>query len=363
MANTAVNALSIQKKYEKRYFKEMVRSNQFNAYMGAGAMNPIVVKRQLVESGQLINIPLISALNGNGVGTGTLTGNEEALGNFSYDVKPYWHRHAVVVPKDQQKWSSFDLKGGAREMLMLWDTDEIRDAIIDGMTAVTISGAYDAENGHSQQVYLKDSSTAQKNTWSAANEFRLLFGDSFSNYNATFATALATVGSGDELGVNEVALMKRQARKRNKATGLPQVRPIRVSGVSREYYVMFTGSNNFAKLKADMNTINLDGRPRDVASNPIFQDGDLEYDGVIIREIPEQLTGVAAGLSANQEGAYLMGAQAMALAWSQTPIATQSSENDYGFRPGKGTESSFSAEKLVYNGLDHGMVTGFFYTA
>ncbi len=363
MADSTVNSLSIEKKYERKYFKEMVRSNQFNAYMGPGAMNPIVVKRQLVESGQLINIPLVSALNGNGTGTGTLTGNEEALGNYSYDLKPAWHRHAVVVPKDQEKFSSFDMKSAAREMLMYWDADELRDNIIDGMSAVNISGAYDADAGHSQQTYLKDATTAQKNTWCAANEYRLLFGSSLANYNATWTTALATVVAGHEFGVNEVSLMKRQARIRDKSTGRPSIRPIRVQGVSREYFVCFTGSLNFAKLKADMNTINLDGRPRDVANNPIFQDGDLEYDGVIIREIPEQLTGAAAGLSANQEAAYLMGAQAMGVAWSQTPKATRSSDNDYQFKPGRGTESCFSAEKLIYNGLDHGMVTGFFYTA
>lgn len=36
-----------------------------------------------------------------------------------------------------------------------------------------------------------------------------------------------------------------------------------------------------------MQTANREAPPRDVDSNPIFQDGDLIYDGVVVREIPE----------------------------------------------------------------------------
>lgn len=363
MAETTINTLSQLKKYEQRYFAEYVRESGFNPYMGAGVNSPFVVKRQLVDGGQVINIPLVSALNGDGKGTGTLVGNEESLANASYDVKPYWHRHAVLVGKDQAHISSFDVKSAARDMLKIWDMDDLRDGIVDALSAVVeSSSAYDAQDGHAKQVYLKDATTAQKNAFAARGQYRLLFGAAESNWNATWATALATVGSGDELGVAEVRLMKRMARRRVKGT-YPSIRPIRVGDQGREYYVLFTNSENFVKLKADLDTINLDGRPRDVESNPIFQDGDLLIDGVICREIPEIPNGTAAGLSASQGPAYLCGAQALAIAWGQTPRATERKEDDYGFRWGKGTESLWAAEKLIYNDLDHGMITGFFYNA
>lgn len=361
MAASSVNTNSILKKYEGQYFKEFVRESGYKPYMGTGPLNPFVVKNQLIDGGQVINIPLVTSLSGAGTGTGTLVGNEEALGNYSYDIKPYWHRHAVQVTKDQAQISSFDIKSAARDMLMVWDVDQMRDGITNALSAVAeASGSYDGAAGHAKQVYLSEATTAQKNTWCAANSTRLLFGASESNYNATWATALANVGSGDELGLAEVELMKRKARVR--AAGAPGLRPIRVNG-GREYFVMFTGSLNFAKLKADMRTANLDGRPRDPGSNPVFQDGDLEWDGVIIREIPEIATGTAAGLSADQEPAYLCGAQALGIAWGQKPRATERREDDYGVLYGKGTESLWAAEKLIYNGLDHGVLTGFFYTA
>jgi hypothetical protein len=362
MAEFTPASASIVQKYERKYFKEFVRESGFSPYMGTGPLSPFVVKRELIDGGQVINIPLVTSLSGNGKGTGTLVGNEEALGNYSYDLKPYWHRHAVLVKKDQQHITSFDAKSAARDMLKIWDMDQMRDGIVNALSVVAeASGSYDEATGHPKQVFLTEASTAQKNTWAAANSTRLLFGASESNYSATWATALANVGSGDELGLEEVELMKRKARIRT-AGSAPSIRPIRVAG-GREYFVMFTGSLNFAKLKAAMRTANLDGRPRDPGSNPVFQDGDLEWDGVVIREIPEIPTGTAAGLSANQEPAYLCGAQALGIAWGQTPKATERREDDYGFLYGKGTESLWSAEKLIYNGLDHGVLSGFFYTA
>jgi hypothetical protein len=363
VATTSINANSQVRKYESNYFKEYVRESGFKPYMGTGALSPFVVKRQLIQGGQVINIPLVSALNGNGKGTGTLVGNEEALGNYSYDVKPYWHRHAVVVGKDQAQISSFDPVSAARDMLKVWDMDNMRDGIINALSSVAeASGSYDGLNGHPKQVFLSEATTAQKNAWAAANQYRILFGDSEANYSATFATGTGAVGSGDEFGRAEVSLMKKMARRRIKGT-VPSIRPIRTGEQGREFFVCFTGSGNFGKLKADLETVNLNGRPRSVESNPIFQDGDLEYDGVIVREVPEILSGTSAGLSANQEPAYLCGAQALGIAWGQLPRATERKEDDYGFQYGKGTESLWAAEKLLFNGLDHGVVTGIFYTA
>lgn len=363
MAQTTPASASVLQKWERQYFKDFVRESGFAPYMGGGVNNPFVVKNQLIEGGQVINIPLVSTLKGAGKGTGSLVGNEESMANCSYDLKPFWHRHAVLVGKDQAHISSFDIKSAAREMLKIWEMDQMRDGIIEALSAVAeSSGAYDAVTGHPKQVFMSEATAAQKNTWCAANQYRVLFGASESNYNATFATALATVGSGDELGRAEISLMKRIARKRDDANSRPSIRPIRTSG-GREYFICFTNSENFAKLKTDMETVNLDGRPRDVGSNPIFQDGDLEYDGVIIREIPEMPNGTSAGLSANQGPAYLCGAQALGIAYGQRPRATERKEDDYGFLYGKGTESLWCAEKLIYNGLDHGVVTGFFYNA
>lgn len=371
MAYTTPTTDLILKKWETQYFKEYVRESGFNPYMGTGTNNPFVVKRQLIQGGQVITIPLVSALTGDNVGTGTLTGAEESLGNYSYDLKPYWHRYAVAIKKSDEHNSVIDLMNASKDMLKVRDMDDMRDSIVNALgSVVESSSAYSDAPGHSKEVFFGDATTAQKNTWCAANQYRILFGNSESNYNATFATGAATVDtSADTFTKESVRLLKVMARRRYRtakgdSVDLPSIRPIRTGSQGREYYVCFVGPELMKTLKSSLETINLDGRTRNPADNPIFQDGDLELDGVIIREIPEIGNyGAIGDSSATVYPAYFCGAQALGIAWGQTTRATQRKEDDYGFIKGVGVESLWSAEKLRYNGIDHGMITGLFATA
>lgn len=366
MALTTTATASTLEQWERSYFEEYVRESGFKPYMGAGSNKPFVVKRQTVNGGQVIHIPLVMALRGSGVGTNTLVGSEEQLLNYNHDVKVYWHRNAIAVNEDERHKSSIDLLKACTDMLKVWEMDDMRDGIVNGLSSVATTGGYQAGTGHSQQVFYSEATPTQKNAWNAANQYRQLYGNAESNYSATHATALATVdAAGDALTAANISLMKRMAKRRQRTAAgdsvdIPSLRPIRTGDQGREFYVCFTDSANFSKLKTDstMATANREARPRDVASNPIFQDGDLIYDGVVIREIPE-----IPATSGTVSPAYFCGAQALGFAWGQTPKATSRKEDDYGFIKGVGVQSLWSVEKLVFNSMDHGMITGFFYTA
>lgn len=368
MAYTTPSTELILKKWETDYFAEYVRESGFAPYMGTGTNNPFVVKKQLIQGGQVITVPLVEALTGNNTGTGTLTGNEMSLGNSGYDLKPYWHRFAVALKKSDEQNSVIDLLNASRDMLKVRDMDDMRDSIINALgSVVEASGSYTDDPGHSKEVFFSEATTAQKNTWAAANQYRLLYGNAEANYSATFATGAATVDTtNDKFSVSSISLMKRMAKRRLRiakgdSINLPSVRPIRAGDQGREFFVAFAGPENFADLKTDMRTINLDGRPRDVESNPIFQDGDLVVDGVVVREIPEIGNyGTIGASSARVSPVFFTGAQALGIAWGQTTKATQRKEDDYGFIKGVGVESLWSVEKLRYNGIDHGMITGLF---
>lgn len=360
------------KKWERNYFKESVRESGFLPYMGPGNTNPIVVKKQLIEGGQIITLPLVSALTGSGKGTDTLVGNEESLITGGYDLKPYWHRHAVATKKSTTQNSVIDLANAAKDMLKVWDMDRMRQGIVDALSVtVESSAAYNELQGHAKQVPFSEATTAQKNTWAAANEFRIVAGATLNNYSATFATMAANLDTtADTCTADMIRLMKRQAKKRDTSTGQVAVRPIRTGEQGREYYVAFANSLAFRDLQADLETINLDGRPRDVENNPIFQDGDLLVDGVIIREIPEIATyGAIGASSATVVPIYMLGAGALGMAWGQMPRVTTRKEDDYGFIEGVGTESLWAVEKLLYTppgeaaAIDYGMVTGLAATA
>lgn len=367
MALTTTATASTKEEWEASFFSEFVRESGFKPYYGSGANMPFVYKNQLIKGGQVVHIPLVMALRQSGTGTNTLTGNEESLNNQNYDLKPYWHRHGVAVDKDEQHIASIDLLKAMTDMLKIWNMDDMRDGVINALgSVVEDSAAYDKKVGHSKEVFFADATASQKNTWSAANEWRILFGNAESNHNATFGTALANVNaSADACTPENISLMKRMAKRRQRVKAgadvdVPSVRPIRTGTQGREFYIGFTDSANFSKLKsnATMTQANREARPRDVESNPLFQDGDLIWDGVVIREIPE-----IPATSASVSPFYLCGAQALGHAWGQRPKATERKEDDYGFIKGVGTESLWSIEKLRYNGMDHGMITGFFYTS
>lgn len=352
MAPTVENANLRVQKWLSRYFAEYVRTSGFLPYMGTGTSSVIQVKRELTDGGKSVNIPLITRLKGAGVtGTSALINNEEALGNYNQNIAVDYIRHGVMIQDPSQRYTEIDMLQAARDMLTTWSADKLRTDVI------TALGSIDG-------IAFGSASAGQRNTWTTNNADRVLFGRAVANYNTTHATALNNILVAQTMNAATVSLAKRRAK-----TADPFIRPIRVNNQEgREYFVMFVGSLTMRDLKADttISAANREARPRDVETNPIFQDGDLIYDGVIIREIPE-----IAGFN-NTAGApgpvriepyYLCGAQALGLAWGQEPTAIRD-ETDYGFNKHIGTQEVRGLVKMRFETkagpvfCDHGMLTG-----
>jgi N4-gp56 family major capsid protein len=347
----------------KNYFAEYVRESGFKPYMGRSSSSIIIAKYELQsESGKTINIPLILRLTGNGVtGSAVLDGAEEDLGNYNCALSVDWRRNAVRVPKSTSYRTEIDLFGAAKDMLKQWEAEKLRDDIIKAMLSVVTTG--------DTTVLLGDSTAANRNAYNAANSDRLLFGKLKSNYSATWATAVGNIDTTDDrCTATAMSLMKRIAKSAD-----PHIRPFR-SEDGREYFVAFHGGRTFRDLKADstMSQVNREARPRDVSANPLFQDGDLIYDGIIHREIPEiddiagsgtyDMDGIG-NSSADVRPVFLCGQQAVGIAWGQEPMMKTDLTKDYSFRPGVAIEELVTVKKLAFNGKQHGMVTGFFAAA
>lgn len=352
-----------KQKWIKDYFKEYVRESGFRGYMGRSSSSIIVTKHELEsEAGKTINIPLITRLTGNGVtGSTVLDGNEEDLGNYNCPISIDWRRNGVRVPKSTSYKTEIDLLNAGRDMLRQWEAEQLRDDIIEAMLS--------AVTADSTTVNLGDSSASDRNAWAAANADRLLFGAAISNYSATFATALGNVDtSADRCTVSSMSLAKRIAKQAD-----PHIRPFR-SSVGQEYFVAFHGSRTFRDLKGDsvMTQANREARPRDVENNPLFQDGDLIYDGIIHREVPEIDDVCSAGTysldgkgnsSADVRPVFVCGQQAVGIAWGQMPTPRTDRDKDYQFRPGVAIEELLGVKKMAFNSKQHGMVTAFFAAA
>jgi Protein of unknown function (DUF4043) len=358
--------------WESKFFTEYIRENGFGPYMGKGTNSVIRTNMRLVQDdGESVTIPFIRALAAStGMGTGALEGGEAETKNYGYKIVPVWRRNATLLKKSDQKKSAIDLLDANKQTLKMWCMDDLRNQILNAMsaTAVELAPIDDANGVGAQRSFypglVNSASAAQNNAYLVANSFRTLFGDKKSNAVAgNFASSLNAITAPMKFTVATAKLAKREAKIRGSlASGRWPIRPIKVEG-NREYYVCFLGTGAFRDLSEDtvMVNANRDARAREGASmetNPLFQDGDLIYHGIIFREIPEITTITNAG-SVVIEPFYFCGAEALGFAMGQELQSTQRSSTDYGFLTGVGTEELRNVEKVFYNGTAHGVYMGF----
>lgn len=370
MAEVVLASASEKQVWINKFTTEYVRESGLKPYMSTSQDAIIRVVNDLKGQGAAyVNFPLITRLKGRGVrGAEVLKGNEDDLGNYNDQVFANWIRNAVKIPKSTSYRTEIDLMDAARAQLRTWDAEVLRDDVLDAMAAVIIPGAPDAQGiaGTDSQINYNLASAGQRNTYLQNNSDRILFGNSLANGNSgVFATALANVDSvNDKLTASVVLLAKRIARRAGTTTNSINIRPFKSDMTAgREWFVLFTNSYAFRDLAADSVIIqaNTQARSREgdgMERNPLFQDGDLIYNGVIIREIPELpvLTGVgAAGIDVG--ASFLMGQGAVNVAYVQDPDVGQDKTEDYNFRPAVYIEECRGVKKASFQGRNYGVVT------
>jgi len=369
MANTTVQTNNKLIQFAKDINREWVRENMFSPFMGDD-MTAIIRRRfELKSGGEQMNIPLVTKLTGAGYSTGTLAGAEEAISNYGMRVWLDFLRWAVAVTNAEQQKDSADIFGEAKPLLSDFAKEKMRDETIQAFMALPSESApanLGTTNGQRVNGLLFAAATAaQRNTWVADNVDRVVFGNLLSNHYtastiATFTSALSVVGSAQKFSATICQLLKRRAE-----LCAPKIRPYKTRD-GYEYYVCFMGTNSFrdAKLDAIIYASNRDARPREgrgFDDQPIFQDGDLLYDGVILRKVPEISTFVTSGtvngfsgwdtlvsggVSGRTEPVFLCGQQAATVAIGRAIKPTFRKEDDYGFVSGTGIETAYGIAKM-----------------
>lgn len=358
MSQTYAVAGLTPQQWDSEFFTDYVRMSRYKRYMGTDEASIFQLKEDLTKKkGDTVTFALVNELTGNGVtGNSTLKGNEERLNSRSHALTVDVLRHAVAVDDWDIQKSVIDLRNAARVQLRQWAQKKLRDDITNAL-------------GQIDGVNYTASTAAQRNTWTANNSDRLLFGSATTNYNATFATAIGNITSTEQLSPNVLSLMKRLAQAAS-----PKVRPVYVKEMDQEWYVAFIGPRAWRDLTEDNPTTNplilanRDARVRGV-DNPLFTGDSLVWDGMILREIPEiaALTDVSTSSGAAVEPVYLCGAQAVGVAWAQRTKSTTDTD-DYEFLHGVGVQEIRRIEKLRFGTAagadtttpkDHGIVTAF----
>jgi N4-gp56 family major capsid protein len=366
----ALATASERQAWETKYVREYVRDSRFAKFMSNADVNKggiILTKFEHQEEAlKTINVPFVGRLVGSGVtGAQTLDGAEEELTNYNCPISIDWRRNGVRVPKSTSYKTEINLLDAGKDALQVWESEKLRDDVIKALAATITDSA-------GATVNWDVASAANKNTWVAANQDRTVFGQLVSNNSATFATAAANVDTtNDKCTIANLGLAKRLIKIAN-----PRIRPFKVETMEgREFYVAFHGSRTFRDLKADTSLINAnkDARSREGdgwKDNPLFQDGDLFYDGVLHREVPEIEDYCALGgwnaigaASADVRPVFLCGAGAVGIAWGQMPTPRIDTKKDYEFRPGVAIEELLGVKKINFNSKQNGVLTAFYAAA
>lgn len=382
MALTTVSSGNKVTDFQSKVNRTYVREGRFGPYIGASENAIIQTNRSIRKK----SIPLVGKLSGGGVrGSTSLVGNEEPLSNFDFLIEPTHVRNGVLIDNEEREKSEFDLYTEARPSLMNWIMETKRDQIIQALGAVYAGGTYYNYGGTAASGATGSSaaSAANMDTWQAANTDRILYGSAKSNLTSgDHTTSLGTIDTtNDKLTPDVISLLKRMAMAAD-----PLIRPVMVED-DVPFYVYFTDSFGFRDLSVNSTMVqaNRDARERGI-KNPLFSGGDLMWDNVLIKEIPDIgkfIDSTGGGLwdgvwGANATGdslktsgnggtrvgvGFLCGAQAVAFGRGKDAQFKLRKEDDYEHLNGVGIVAKHDIKKIFYNGKQHGMITHFYSAA
>jgi Protein of unknown function (DUF4043) len=375
-----VLATALQKQtWSNEITTEYVRESGLMSYMGTEDTSIIRIRMEHKdESGDTVNFPLIQRIKGRGVrGSEVLKGNEADLGLANTKVVVDWIRHGVKLPKSTTFRTAIDMWGASKPQLRSWSAELLRDDTLAAMNSVIVPGTVDAQGlpGTDSQVSYQLASAAQRNTFLAQNSDRVVFGNARANISSgNFATSLGNVTIATGLSsaahirlLKQIAKAAGQVAPAASTTGFTtNIKPYKSDMTAgREWFVYFVGMREFSALSLDASIVaaNTNSRAREgdgIDRNPLFQDGDLIFQGVIIREVPEIdnliLIGAGGG-GADVSPGFFCGQSAIAVGYGMRPAIVEDFTEDYNFRPGMAIEELRGVAKTSFGGMQYGIVT------
>ena len=341
-----------------KVFAEMVHENTLRPFMGKDESAAIqMIEEASTKAGGIVHVSFTSALSDNyKIDSQQLQGNEEDLKYFSDSVQIRPVRYAAKVEDFDitEQRTPFEVFSTVRSRLVTRGAEIMRDNVIDALGDVT--------EGRSRNRYL--------------------YGLTDANWNATHGTALANVdATDDKMSTAVIAEAKEKAQLGGNTSGLaasPKLRPVKMvqdNGAISSTFVMLLHPTAARQLKNDTDYKN-SALYRTEANAPKLVDGSRylgNYNGVLLYEMDEigrlsnnstptpmfsytrtDLTTAGAG-SASVRHNVLLGAQAVAVAMAGAPMFREEQE-DYGRIRGIGATELYGVTKLVFDGVDNGVV-------
>jgi len=345
------------------YYKPYIRQSGFDRFMGEGSDAVIRVFREnKTDGGKDIIVPLLGVIKNAGVTDGNvLEGNEVDLEQFADKVTTRWRRNAVKAPKSNTYKSNMDILRLAGPALRDWASRIVlKQGIIDNLNGVVVPGAVGTDGFAATDtvVTYTAATAAQRNAYIVANADRVQFGALVSNASSgIMATALATLDNTDDKMSTAILDLARSraAETADIASTGPSINPYMTED-GEEWYVVFVNRRQMRDLRRDtvMMQANREAMERG-KDNPLFRNGDLLWNGMIIKEVADLpvIAGAGAG-GIDVAQATLVGQSAIAVAWGQMPRLITDNDQDYQFRPAKAIEELIGIKKTSFLGVQYG---------
>lgn len=379
MANTTIVTDNAEKKFSAELFREYVTKGDFEGLSGTDHTSVIVMNRSLKET----KLPFVKRLESGGVsGDEVLTGNEEAIRNFSETIVPKTYRNATQVSVEESDKTAFDIKQAARAVLMDWVMELKRDQMIQAMNAIEAGGVYYNYGAGVGATGATAASAANMDTWNTNNQDRILYGASRSNLVAgNHTSSLAAItASTDVVSLDVLDELNRMATNAS-----PRIQPAKIGG--KKGYVYFCNSVMFDTLRVALRTFHANAMPRS-EDNVIFMgtNGRLMYNNTLIVEVPEIRSFVdssengnalqpnrdawgsgatgdnlsSAGASSIEIGVgFFCGAAALAMMVGREPRLIPGKHDDYEHFAPVASTLKHDIRKVFFDGKQHGMITHF----
>ena len=347
--------------FRKDFAREYVRKNRFSGYSGKGPTNVICQK---LDSAHTIRHPLVTRLQGAGVsGSSMLRGSGESIGLYNWDTVPTYYRHAVEFNKEDYEKTNLNLMTETRPLLLQWAMTETRERQVQAMGALY--------NGTTYTDLAVTGATFEgiADTWLVNNSDRVIFGNTEYTAMTDHSAGLVTI----DATASQFTYARADDMRRLAEDADPHIHPIQTTEQG-EVFVFFCGSHAFNSVKQSLLAVNTgaDVRGMKITSggNIIARDGDLYYNGMIFRKVPEitslfsvsgkPLYNTGAGLAVNVEAVFCCGTQALMHGMGQAPDIIVDRDYDFKFRPAVAVELKEDIKKTFFNNVQHGMVTGYF---
>lgn len=358
MADTIVASGLTVAQWDDKYFTEYLTENRFEGEMGTAEGDVIQLKEDLSKKpGDRVNFALVNKLTQDAItGRDVLEGNEERMDTRSFPLTVDKRRNGVRIAEIDEQYSAIQLRQAAKSVLKDWSIKDTEHLIIKAL-------------GSKDGVFYENASEATKDTWLTNNRDRVYFASGYTGTDHSAGLAQLDT-TNDLITPDDITAMKFQAS----VTAGPKIRPIRVEGNGRRYYVLYLHPLAFRDLANDTA---MRQAQREVTleteNNRLFKGGDLLWNGVIVKQIEDMyddtgmtLTGTGT-TSATTVPGFLCGAQAIGAAYAKRWTSKEETF-DYGDKRGVAIESIYGIEKLRFGtGVadtttrrDHGVLTAYF---